>query len=379
MNKRYGWLRILVLIVTLALMTTPVAAQGVGETSPGGDMPSTIVEAGQIRTEDLVVLNGLAHIEEGATVQGEVAMMTGELLIDGHVTGDVVAFSGLVTLGPTAFVEGDVIAFGGLDQHPDAYVGGRITRTEEGEGAENALSRLLDQAPGGAWLQDAARPAVRGPQWLASRLGLLLVALLAAWAIVTVLPQNVAHVTDIMTQSTLLSLGTGLLTLVVVALLGTFMSVICIGLPVALALGLGLLVAIVLGWVSTGSLLGEHLCRLLGIDISSKPARAVIGSALITLLSLTPWVGWLLALGIQSWSVGAVLLTRYGTRPDSQWASDLGRRVASGGHHHVSTPAPQTAPPPAVAPSPQRDTHKLSPESLSEAMTSANAADEATP
>jgi hypothetical protein len=153
-------------------------------------------------------------------------------------------------------------------------------------------------------------------------------------------PVPVAHVSRVMIGSAPLSLGIGLLTTLLVALLAAFLAVICIGLPVALVLIVGLLAAMLLGWIATGSLIGERLVVLLGRPAPSRVMSAVLGTGLISVVALVPCVGALLAFLAQSWGVGAVVLTRFGTRPDFSWAVGLGQRL--GVSHPKAGPAGDT-------------------------------------
>jgi hypothetical protein len=60
-------------------------------------------------------------------IGGDVVVMGGAARVDGEVRGDVVAFGGGITLGPTADVSGNVVSIGGpLNRDPAARVGGEV-------------------------------------------------------------------------------------------------------------------------------------------------------------------------------------------------------------------------------------------------------------
>jgi hypothetical protein len=65
------------------------------------------------------------EIEAGRTVQGNVAVLRGPLVLGGHVTGRVVAVNADVILRPTARIDGDLIVVGGeVEGRSSARVGG---------------------------------------------------------------------------------------------------------------------------------------------------------------------------------------------------------------------------------------------------------------
>ena len=126
------------------------------------------------------------------------------------------------------------------------------------------------------------------------------------------------------------SFGVGLLTFVVGLAVITLLAITCCLLPVGLLLALALMVAGLYGWVVVGYLLGERLLPLFQKD-KGKPTpvvSALVGVFIITLLQQglvvldrLPCLGfvfWLLGAGlwlvVASVGLGAVVLTRFGTR-----------------------------------------------------------------
>ena len=81
------------------------------------------------------------EIEAGRTVQGDVAVLHGPVLIGGHVTGRVIAVNADVILRPTARIDGDLIVVGGeVEGRAMARIGGetrvyrqRLRYTVEGD------------------------------------------------------------------------------------------------------------------------------------------------------------------------------------------------------------------------------------------------------
>jgi len=66
-------------------------------------------------------------IDEDRTVDGDVAVLNGPLIISGRVRGRVLAINSDVVLRPTARIEGDLLVVGGeVEGRHSAYVGGEI-------------------------------------------------------------------------------------------------------------------------------------------------------------------------------------------------------------------------------------------------------------
>ncbi len=94
---------------------------------------------------------------------------------------------------------------------------------------------------------------------------------------------------------------------------------ICIGIPVAAVLALALLVCMALAWVAVGHLVGERLLKWL--QVSTTPLlEALAGVAVISALASVPCLGTVAAILALSWGLGAVVLTRFGTRLDPIWS-----------------------------------------------------------
>jgi hypothetical protein len=114
---------------------------------------------------------------------------------------------------------------------------------------------------------------------------------------------------------------------VILAILSAILTIVCIGLlgwPILLVMGIGFAVALLLGWVAAGNLLGKRLAIWLKLKNQSLPVTAALGTAILSLAAslmgaLPVWLGgwfWsILAFLILSVGLGAVALTRFGSRP----------------------------------------------------------------
>ena len=120
-------------------------------------------------------------------------------------------------------------------------------------------------------------------------------------------------------------------TLVLVPLL----TVICIGIPLALVLLLALVIVALFGWAVVGHWVGERLLVLAHARQRSDALAAGVGTAVITACAAMPCVGWALAAVGLAWGIGAVVLSRVGTRSEAIWPA----RPGSAGADHLAAGA----------------------------------------
>ena len=89
--------------------------------------------------------------------------------------------------------------------------------------------------------------------------------------------------------------------------------IVCLGIPFAIVLAIAFALCGVLGWVAAGKMVGRRIVHTLRSSRISVLGETLLGTLVITLLSMVPCVGFFLALGILCWGVGGAVLTRLGT------------------------------------------------------------------
>lgn len=309
------------LILALWMLVLPVSADGGGQSAIVAQ--DFTLGPGDRLEDDLVVFGGRLHLEQGSIVEGDIAIMGGEAKLEGYVDGDVVAFGASVELGSTAVIEGDVVVFGNVRRHPDATIRGNMVEGLEASKSFQYLPKMLNGRPGVKPTRPQSRRQMSAPGWFVSltRSVMTILALLFVAALVVILlPESLEHITRVMDDSVLLSLGVGVLTIILTLVLVPLLTIICIGIPLAIVLLVALLLCALIGWVAAGKLLGQKLLHLLKIGTSSPFVVILLGTLLITLLALVGCVGRVFALLLLSWSIGAVVLTRFGTASDPFWS-----------------------------------------------------------
>jgi hypothetical protein len=343
--------RIAIFITILLLMILALPDGAAAATAGAAPLLDRIVEDGETVDEDIVIFGGRLVVEKGGTVSGEVSVFGGEAVLAGQVEGDVSIFGGETTL--SGEIDGDLVVFGGnMDVTSSAEVDGDcilvggslagdgasgINCTTVGEMPDLAvsafvrppvpsdipaeLSRLPRISPGGSF-GEVGRVAGRS-----LLMGIL--ALLAA----SLAPAQLGQVQQTLTRKPAASGAVGLLTAIAVPSLATILllisavlTIVCIGLlgyPIVLVLVIGLLVGALMGWIAAGTWLGGRLAGWLKLTNRGLPVTAALGTTVLTLavglLSSLPFLlgGWLWAIAavaIACGGLGAVALTRFGTR-----------------------------------------------------------------
>lgn len=334
----------------LWLVALPVMAQDGGATTIMGR--DYVLHDGDKLDNDLVVLGGQVRLEDGSTIIGDVTIMGGEAELSGLIQGDVVVMGGTATLGKTARIEGDVVVLGQLRRDPDATITGNLVQgAEAGKGLEQ-LPSVLSQLPGLSQISpsDNAGQGTSGVGRAIANLSALLLVLLVAALAIALAPAQLGRLRQAAFVSPLLSLGIGIVTTAVVAILIPILVVICIGIPIAIVAALAVLLAALFGWVAAGQCAGERLTAWLKLPFTSPLTQGLVGVFVISLLALIPCLGPVAAFLVISMGIGAVVLTRCGTMdylPAPAAASAGAAANATPGGRDASTDAAATPAAPA--------------------------------
>jgi hypothetical protein len=262
---------------------------------------------------EVVVFHGTATIQ--GVVDGDVVVIDGPIVVSGQVSGSVVAVDGRVVLQKTAQVVGDVLAGGDVQRSAGASVDGQVR-----EGVRFSLSGGL--AALGALL---ASIAIAGS--LLVLLGLFM--LLA--------PRGAERVADAVWTAPIVSGAWGLGLLVLLPTTAALLVATILGLPLGLAivLGLGLFWLFGLAAITWG--LGRLLVRAPG----SRAGALFAGWAISSAVGLVPGlnaVWWTLG---SAYGLGAILVATWRARHEPVApAPRPDTRPAKGGKHRAGRIAP---------------------------------------
>ena len=282
---------------------------------------SFVLRSNETLRGDLAVFGGDVSLERGSVVEGDVAVFGGNLNIAGRVTGDLAHFGGAVQMSESAKIEGRSLHIGG----------GRLVEegAEEGERGEWILPGplaplatpmpFLVPEPLRSWTNDTRmRWMGDGSDLWKVFPGSLLITLLAliVWAL---LPRNIDRAADVARAQPLFVGGVGAFSLIagVIALIVSLVLIVtlCTNPLIATA-------AIGLSWTVTARIIGAEVARALDRAGWTPTGQVAVGSLIMALLGAIPLIGNLFGFAFVSLGLGALVLTRLGTREWRPTADD---------------------------------------------------------
>ena len=334
--------RITFVIVVLLLLAIPA---GAAFAEPLFD---TNVGENETVNNDVIVFDGDLTLENGAVVNGDVIIFNGDVDTAGTINGDLVIFNGDVEAEGSAAVNGDCVLLNG-DVKDDSARGISCTNIEGG-----ALSGLVQGIPPAAVapkvipdvpdipavpdvpavpavpdVPDVSRHSARsnkGIDFLGVISSTLLLGLLA-FASGSIFPNHLQQVKATARKKPFASGAVGVLTgiavpalAVLLAVISAILVIVCIGLlgfPIVLLMMVGLLAAMIFGWIAVGTWVGERLFRN---GERSLAFKAALGTMVLTfglglLGLLVPWLEGIMAFAAGAVGLGAVALTQFGRKP----------------------------------------------------------------
>lgn len=258
---------------------------------------------------NLVAFCGTARLPEGAVVEKDAHIFSGNLMVSGKINGRLNFYGGelviagtvgkgakikadKITLTSTARIEGDFV-----------YTSKKEAKIEEGAVITGQTTHNLPKKKEGGGISGWSIF-----WWLVWRTS----ELVAGFLLIALFRKQMTALKETVTVSFLKTLGTGLLSFVVIPVMALLFAVIIIGLPLTLVLTAFYLVVLVLACNFTALPLGEGVLRLFKKE---KPvslyASMTAGVLLIQLLEEVPYFGMLVLLTTAWIGLGAVILGSY--------------------------------------------------------------------
>jgi hypothetical protein len=303
MSQHWKLLTILILALGLtAIGSSPALAsgqQGGGQVCFGD---SLVIASG--RTVDSLLGFGCnVTIENGATVLGDIVDFGGNVAVAGAVQGNVIAFGGNVAIAESGTVFGSVTALGGnVSTAPGAVVQGDVNQNRR---------RMIQPFA-------FAAPFAGFNGWGFDILGGIVTALAfaALGALVVIFAPNATQrVSDAALAKPLNTAGVGCLTLILLPILGILLVNTLIGIPVAFILAIAAAAAWIFGGIGIGLLAGEKILSAFKARNVIPVAAVILGILVLMVVGQVPILGWLISCIVGLVGLGAVVLTRFGTRP----------------------------------------------------------------
>ncbi|HQR48861.1 MAG TPA: hypothetical protein PL152_05970 [Steroidobacteraceae bacterium] len=299
-----------------------------GEVSVGGNVGDDLYAAGGTVKVDAIV-NGNARVAGGdvsvgpaTVIAGSAAVSGGRVAFEGNTHGYLKATGGTVTLSGQVHKDAEVRAED-LVISPETRIAGRLvyhgpTAPEVPEGAVIAGGVEFHEVSPGTYLHETSSPVRRAAHWVGSVLWHLGVFCVGALFVI-LLPGISSRAADTLRCEPLVSMGLGLGLLVCVPIVLVMLCITVIGIPLALLLGTGYLLALFLGWIVVALFVGE---RGLSLVRGSQPVTTGLRllALLLALVGLSyvrhiPYLGGLVVFLALIAGMGALVWQGWTRRP----------------------------------------------------------------
>jgi len=330
------------------------------------------IEKGEVVDGDLGILNGNLALAEGSVVNGDLFILNGDVVSEGQVNGNLAVIKGDLVVAQTGWVTGDVFGLGGtweIAGHVSGDIAGLLGKTtlrstavvggdllgdlvqEEGAQIGGQVERIpslslpfLSQRRDG----EPETPAQRIGRFvgrIVAAIMMILVLLFAGVLIAIIWPRPTQRVAGCIAGLPLRSLGVGLLALlgaaalevlavillalivvVAAALMATVvlipvgLALIVLGVLLLAVVPLALAAGMLFGWVALAGWVGQKVLAALKAQKIRPVAAVVVGLLATGWLPAVLWLiepcclAWPVVILITSLGLGAVILTRFGTR-----------------------------------------------------------------
>jgi hypothetical protein len=315
-------------LLALALLLS--ACQSTAKDLGGFSLNSAYtLTAGETRSGDQVVVAQDITLEPDSSVAGDITLMGSQVTVRGQVDGDVIVVADRFVLGDEADISGNlVVCAKEFQRGAAAQVGGTI-KEECARSSRVSVAKAVDSG----WSN------WRSSFWF--RLGTAVAGALffgALSALLTaIFPRPLGRMAASIYRAPALAGGVGCLTILlalgVSAVYGLSLLLVLpvVLLPIVLLgwLALGLLA--MLGWVALAQPTGVYVLQRLGLERQPPMLTAGVGGVVLALLLrvwgifwFTAWIGLIVGAALASVGLGAVILTRAGSRPYAPRESPTG-------------------------------------------------------
>jgi hypothetical protein len=146
------------------------------------------------------------------------------------------------------------------------------------------------------------------------RLVSILTWILLGILLTSLLPEHVMLVRTTVQNRLRRSLVLGLLSTLLAPAIITVLVALIIALPLALLVAVGVIAAWALGTVAVGWLIGDYIVRRLAPQHNTRSMQVVVGLTVLVLAESLPYIGLFISIGAGLVGLGAVFLSRFGTR-----------------------------------------------------------------
>ncbi|MEN6561599.1 MAG: hypothetical protein ABFD52_12565 [Acidobacteriota bacterium] len=258
--------------------------------------------------EEIVSFGGHVLIE--GKVKGDVVVFGGSITISGEVGQSVVGVGSRIQVKSTASVAKDLAALGGtLEKEPGCAIGGDTIYFQTREIGD----RLFREGH----VFDGVFSLSIIPIIVAAKLVMIVLWLIIALMGAGLLPRQIAYAGGEIRKRFWPDLGIGLLAIIVFLMVMFFAGMLCfilVGIPIAMALGVGGFIIWVFGRLAVLYFLGESALRGFRSTNITAMSAVLMGLLVFSLAGFVPVLGLLFTLAMNAVGWGVALRTKFGTR-----------------------------------------------------------------
>ncbi len=328
--KKSTLTRILLLLALLIIPTASIHAQTPNNEDVVLFGQNYTLEEGETLNGSIAVFGGNIEIQKDAEVNGSIVIFGGNITFAEETTinGDVAVFGGNVTV--TGEVNGDIVLFGGqalLESESKvrniATFGGQVTQQEgatvTGEITNNAPPEIDNPTEPNVPNPDIPNVDVSiNPFWnVMSKLGRAVLIAVIGMLLSLFLQPQLDRTANTITRQPFVAGGYGLLVFVALPVALIIMIVTIILIPVAAIAVLLVPLAWLFGVIALGQEVGERFTKAIN-QVWAPVLSTGFGTFLLMLvlgfMEIIPCVGWLPSALVTLVSVGAAVMTWFGTR-----------------------------------------------------------------
>jgi cytoskeletal protein CcmA (bactofilin family) len=286
--RRVWPLAFLLALLALGLPAASSAAEATGDAEDAVVVISGDVTVPRGKTVDAIVVAD-GDVRLAGHADGDVVLFAGDATISGRIDGDLVTFGGRARLLPRAYVAGDV-RYG--DDPPVIAKGATVRGDVDKEAWNDSLEFLPFVGAFVLWLGVTISAAILG----------VLLLLLAPRAADAVCARSRGRIGPV--------IGIGIAVAICLPLAAVIAAVTLVGIPLALGILLALLPLGAVAYVASAWVLGR---RLVG-----RPRGRILsflaGLAILRLLALIPFLGFLVGLAAVVFGLGLIAVVIWAAR-----------------------------------------------------------------
>ncbi|MDD3249638.1 MAG: hypothetical protein PHF23_04630 [Smithellaceae bacterium] len=249
--------------------------------------------------ENIVKAGSDILVEEGQTVDN-VAVIGGQITVNGLVENNVLAIAGSVVLTNKAVVRGKVIVLGGvMVRGSGSTVFGDVTEVN---------ASTMSEA-----FQSAMRGELEGWSLILNVVSICFFAIILMIALIMTLlvPRHLTLVTDAIAANRLRAFFLGILATLMIAPLFMLLAISIIGIFLIPLAFTALLLAVIIGFIASGAILGHWIIsRIFRGHRKSLVKETLVGLSLLWLLGWIPlYIGMTIKVFAITIGLGGVLLS----------------------------------------------------------------------